>query len=239
MPSGPGFWTRGDTNWNWAEGASGNVGKGTVGIRWTGSGLALDCGVNVARDWWVGFLGVAPDTYVRTHDGLQTHVSPTIRLSIYNGQVCWRLLASYTQTVLQQRLFDTLGNWKSKTLLLKNRAYELTGGLTYSPSNDLVAAIGVRSPGWLNANHTWTWSLLVPLGLEWTRGPVIVRIGAEVTYCEVSEDWSGETIEQGVHRNVYFGLGLRPVERLHLDFVPDMDNAANLRGWSLAVAIDF
>jgi len=244
MPARPYFWVPGDTdNLLWSEGTCGPVGDCRLGASWTRPGITLDLGLYAAWDWWVGFVGVAPDTFMRTRDGLYTHLSPDLRISIRNDRLCGRFLASLTRTLLRQRQFDTYGDWVSRTYFTKDGSYDISAGLTYTLKN-LVLAAGLRHQGWLGdelGSRSWTRCLFLPVCLEWSRRPIAVRAGAEVWYGNGYLDWRERFVPLGLQRSrFYWGLGLNPTRHLRFDFSRSNYYAmSSARAWEIAASYEF
>jgi|WetSurMetagenome_2_1015567.scaffolds.fasta_scaffold156361_2 hypothetical protein len=234
LPTCPWNWPRDDTNRHWSSSESWSIGDGTVGVRWSGTRYTLDGNIDVARYGEVSWRAETPDTFARTGDITNTRLTPGVRLSIPDGSICWRGLASFVLTVREQRRFDTPDTWTSKTDL-SERALELAGGLTYVHGSDLSVSTGVRARAYGNVTGTGV-VVCLPVGLEWFWGPAAVRLGVDASYGAFrTEDWA----YSGFARRVYMGLGLRPTKRLRLDFAPDMDDAADLRDWQLAGSYEF
>jgi hypothetical protein len=163
-----------------------------------------------------------------------TRLAPSIRLSLPDGGLCWRGLASCILTIREKRRFDTSDTWTSETDL-PERALEIAGGLTYVHGSDLLISTGIRARTDRNDLGSGA-AVFLPIGLEWYWGHATVRLGVDAWYSAYgSADWT----DSGFAKHVYLGMGLRPTEHLRLDFAPDMDDAANLRGWELAGLYEF
>jgi hypothetical protein len=206
--------------------------RATAGARWAGSGLSVDGNLSGFRrdglEW-----RVTRDSVVQAGDYSETSVSPSLRVTVPGEHLCWRGIASYTHWYGGWRYYE----WPEYP---RETTHELAlgGGLTYGHGPSLLGAAGLQaavSP----VAHYWSWSFRLPVGLEWDSGPIAARLGADVSLSLRTVKWRGGAIETHFGNRVYFGLGLKPTEHLRLDFVPYMENVADLRGWRLAAALDF
>jgi len=193
-----------------------------------------NAGLLLARGYWMrGTL----DSFVLCGDSRSTVVSPVLRLTLPRDMVTWRVLASYTHTMLREDFYDTLNG-----LLFQRRETRhqlgLTGGLVFTPRPNFVVTAGLRCHV-LPAAHNWSWNLLSPAGFEWNSGPLTLRIGAEASVGFWTSELRHGAVTTYFHNTTYFGLGVRPLPRLSFDFTPCMEDIANLRGWELGATATF
>jgi hypothetical protein len=213
-------WARRDAKTRWEAHSIGNWRAG-VGCRWNGPGLTIDGNLS----------GVANeerrDPYVYS---LAKELNSLLRVTWSGEHLRWRILAAYDWEHRREYIDDENLNpnpyvWRSQTLALISGPTFIVG--------DLLVCVGLRSGIGRDDGH-WKWGFHVPIGIEWTPGLVVFRLGVEGAV----DKWS--TLPRpGFDDGIFLGLGLSPTDRLRFDFVPDMDNAANLRGWELAAAFEF
>lgn len=208
-----------DISWGWIS-FNHDVGVAVVGVRWNRPGMALD--VNVSGDEY--------DHYMWSTDGgsdtlferyYETSLTPLLRVTWLRGRLHWRAIMTYRYAA---------GDWPDHHVS-RVHAVSLAGSSAYS-SASLLATGGLRAM--VNSEHRW--DLVLPACIEWNTGPVTVRLGADG---QVSFNTSAGTTELGFESHTNFGLGLRPVRRLRLDFAPDIDDAADLHAWELAASYEF
>jgi hypothetical protein len=218
----PPKWLSEDTAFGWGAFFTGNW-HVMLGARWRGSGFTLDGNLRgaISEEQY----GPAPYCYSEVKA-----FAPSLRISWPGEHLSWRGMMIYDYTRDRQIQPD----WTHPQVSLY-RTLALVGGPTFTAGNLLVCA-GLRA-GISPSIHDWTCGFHLPVGVEWSPGPVVFRLGAEPIVAHAP--WLPGKLGMVFENHVYIGLGLRPVEHLRLDFVPDMDNAANLRGWSLAAALDF
>jgi hypothetical protein len=213
-------WVANHAKAGWEALSMGNW-RANVGCRWNGPGFIVDGNLS-------GFASEhLPDPYIYS---LMKELTPSLRVTWSGEHLSWRGLAVFDWERRREYLKDenTSPNpyvWRSQTLAL-------VGGPTFI-LGDSLACVGFRA-GIGRDNSDWRWGFHLPIGIEWTPGPVVFRLGAEAT---VDKWWMLQ--RPGFDDGIYFGLGLKPIDRLRLDFVPDMDDAANLRGWELAASYEF
>jgi hypothetical protein len=201
-----------------------DVGDAVVGARWSGAGVSVD-----------GNIGVGEyDDYVWRTDGISDttldilrhpYLRPSLRMTWPGKQLSWRAIASYE---CDHGKWPSHETWRKHTL-------SLNGGPIYRSKSLLVASRFTARTTIHEANMYWGTTLAA--GMEWNTGPVTLRLGTDAGVSFTTS--RGQTDYRGFTSSTYAGLGLRPVERLRLDFAPDMDNAANLRGWQLAASYEF
>jgi len=204
-----------------------DIGKAVLGARWYGPGFTLDGNVN----------GYVWERYVWHQGGIligrgqNLWLTPALRMSWPGEHLRWRGIASY-----EYKRHNWPGTYGGASCY---HTLSLSGGPTFTAGN-LLATAGLHSTVRTQQLSNWLyWDLCLPLGIEWNSGPVVFRLGADAGVSfQTATGWPGAD-NMEFRNHTYVGLGLRPVEHLRLDFTPDMDNAANLRGWSLAAALDF
>jgi hypothetical protein len=199
------------------------VGEAVIGARWNGPGFVLDCRAG-GYEWEAFGWRPSGDSAVLVDRREHPSLTSALRMTWPGEHLSWRGIVDYAYT--DEVWFVGYGLTDMHTL-------SLTGGTTFATSA-LLAAGSVRVAATI-LKYCWIWNLRLPVGVEWSQGPVTLRLGADAA---VSFATAGKTY-RGFKGHTYVGLGLRPVERLRLDFVPDMDNAANLRAWKLAAAFEF
>jgi len=213
-----------DISWRWIT-FNHDVGIAVVGVRWNRPAMALDVNVSGGEyDHYMWSTDGGSDTLFERY--CVTSLTPLLRVTWLREHLSWRAIISYGCGGT---------DWPDHHFYIEERTLSLGGGPAFAAGN-LLAVAGLRA----NASSyggDWLWDLRLPAGVEWSPGPVVFRLGT-YAQCSFRTSAAGATY-QGFVGHVSIGLGLRPVEHLRLDFVPDMDNAANLRGWSLAAALDF
>jgi hypothetical protein len=225
----PPGWLIQDTTPSWMRFFRGDW-QVTLGTRWNGPGFTLDGDVG-------GSAGDEFFSHVR-HDSVYIYdyyewksLTPSLRIGWPGQRLSWRGIIGYHYL----RLRRTGPNWTNPQVSL-DHTLSLSGGPTFT-AGDLLACAGLR----LATNPTVPFGLTarLPAGIEWSPGPVIFRLGTDPRVLYSSDPRVPRELRLVFWNSICIGLGLRPVEHLRLDFVPDMDNAANLSGWSLAAAFDF
>jgi hypothetical protein len=212
-----------DISWG-SVSTSHDVGDVMVGARWSGVGVSMDGNIGAGEyDNYSWSTDGGSDTVL---DVLRyPHLTPSLRVTWLGKQLSWRAIASYEYDRGEWSSHET---WRQHTLSLK-------GGPVYRSKSLLVASRLTARTTSYKGNLFWGTTLAACM--EWNTGPVTLRLGTDAAVS--FQTARGRTDYGGFKSNMYAGLALRPVEHLRLDFAPDMDNAANLRGWQLAATFDF
>jgi hypothetical protein len=192
-----------------------DIGVAVVGVRWSRPAMTLDFAISGGEyDHYMWSTDGGSDTLLDRY--FETSLTPLLRATWLRDRLSWRAFMSYTCDAT-----DWPGHRASRQHTLS-----LSGGPTFAAGN-LLAVSGLRATVKPQAHYCW-WDLRLPVGIEWNPGPFVLRLGADAQYSS----------NLGFGSRTYVGLGLRPTEHMRLDFAPDMDNAANLRGWELAAALE-
>jgi len=235
VTSTPSFYTPGDSIWGWAGTEHWEIGHATIGVRRVLPAVTIDGNVDVTLHAATRWVGMAPDTFYRSSDRSTVVITPRIRVTAPRGPVRWRGLVSYSHESELDEIYDSLGYSVESSINTDHRV-GLAGGLTWSPTPNLLVTSGLR--GGVAAYRLWSWNFTVPAGLEWTHGPLVVRLGADLTGGFTTLPWFNEVTTPRFYAGTYFGFSLRPLPRIRLDFLPSLDNVANLRAWHFGAVVD-
>jgi hypothetical protein len=199
------------------------VGEAVIGARWYGRGFTLDGSVR-GYEWEAFDWRPSGDSAVLVDRHEHPSLTSSLRMTWPGKHLNWRGIVDYAYV-------DEVGVIGYG--LTDKHSVSLSGGTAFATAT-LLAAGGLRVAA-SDLTYYWTWNLRLPVGIEWSPGPVTLRLGADAAVSFAT----AKPTYRGFKGHTYVGLGLRPVERLRLDFVPDMDDAANLRGWELAASYEF
>ena len=219
----PPRWLSEDTAAGWGAFSTGNW-RVTLGARWHGPGFTLDGNVSGGASEEL-YGGLVPSCYSEVKA-----FTPSLRMSWPGEHLSWRGVVVYDY--VRDRHIQP--DW-THPQVSDFRTLALVGGPTFTAGN-LLACAGLRAE--LDPyGHEWAWGFNLPAGIEWNPGPAVFRLGTEPLVVH-APSLPGK-VHMAFENHVYIGFGLRPAKRLRLDFMPDMENAANLRAWHLAAALDF
>jgi hypothetical protein len=205
-----------------------------LGTCWSSRGLRLDArlAIDVERmEIWVDTGAGA-----RHHqDLLYAAQVPSLRLTVDHGDLMFRAFIRYARSA--NTFTDTANGMQSEDLSVCH-SFTPCVGIVYRPGQHVTVAVALKPNValWTPWSSGWTWSGVVPAGVEWTTGILTARVG--VALGTASDGYKFNEVPS-FRRSVTAGLAVKPVPRLTLDFNPSVDDLSNLTEWQLGATYTF
>jgi hypothetical protein len=205
-----------------------------VGCGWSRPGIALDANLGVAFKEFTNWTVPESAVVIATRDRFAGQI-PSVRLTLGSRELMFRSILTYEHWFHQHVEYQHLhlrAEWDEP-----DHAADLALGVAWRPGDRLLVAAALRGRARALVNEQaspradWKLNARLPVGVEFTTGVLTTRVGADLYWTNLP--W----VEQQFQRNIYAGLAVRVHRSVMLEFLPDLDNAANLRGWELAASV--